>query len=53
VLQRIQSQIGKIRGFRVTENAKDTTLVVKMIVKNVDRAAQFASKKNWRTPGMS
>src|SRR5713101_392392 len=54
MLQRIKPEIGEIGGFRMAENAEYTTLVVEMIVENVDSAAHFFSEKNWLlTPGRS
>jgi hypothetical protein len=32
MLQRVEAEIGKLRGFGMAEDAKDATLVMKMIV---------------------
>src|SRR5438309_3697335 len=42
MLQRVKTEIGEVRGFGVTEDAEDTTLVVKMIVGKCEFLAHFA-----------
>src|SRR5260370_26548698 len=64
MLQGVQTEIGEIRRFGVAENDEDTTLVVEMIVENVDPshqadfsvrqtpcAVQRASRSRNATPG--
>src|SRR5438876_724474 len=42
MLQRVKTEISEVRGFGVTEDAEDTTLVVKMIVGKCEFLAHFA-----------